>query len=111
MFVLSSSDIVALSFGGTILRLPSAVQPGPEDGDELLRIHGCEEIIPRSGLDALLAIALHALRGHGDNREILEPGELADLAQRLHAVHLRHHDVHENDVDLWLRLQDVDRVA
>ena len=37
--------------------------------------------------------------------------ELADLLHRRDAVHLRHHDVHQDDVDLGVRLDEADRLA
>ncbi len=36
---------------------------------------------------------------------------LADRPRRLVAVHLWHHDVHQDDVDLRRRTQDVERLA
>ena len=53
-----------------------------------------------------IALAVTATIGR-----FLQLRDLADLAHRLDAVHLRHHDVHQHDVDVRLVLQDADRVA
>ena len=42
---------------------------------------------------------------------VVELSDLADRAHRLVAVHLRHHDVHQHDVDVGRPLQDLDAVA
>ena len=47
-----------------------------------------------------IALAVTATIGRS-----LQLGDLADLAHRLDAVHLRHHDVHQHDVDVRLALQ------
>src|SRR5262245_18034941 len=67
----------------------SPVQPGAKDREHLLGVNGLRQIVPRAGLDALLAVALHGLGGDRDDRQVLQPRDLADLAHRLHAVHLR----------------------
>src|SRR5262249_54786192 len=46
-----------------------AIQPRPQDGQQLLRIDGFGEIIPGPGLDAFLPVAFHGLGRHGDDRE------------------------------------------
>ena len=48
-----------------------------------------------------MALAVTATIGR-----FLSSRHLADLPHRLHAVHLRHHDVHQHDVDVRLGLQD-----
>src|SRR5262249_7059257 len=90
---------------------PSAVQPGPQHGEHLLGVHRLREVVPGAGLDALLPVALHGLGRHGDDRQVPQPRHLADFAHGLHAVHLRHHNVHEHDVDTLLHLQQLDGVA
>ena len=52
-----------------------------------------------------IALAVTAMIGRSCS------GDLADLAHRLHAVHLRHHDVHQHDVDVGVGLDEADRVA
>ena len=47
-------------------------------------------------------------RGDGDDREVVDRRSLAHGPHRLVAVHDRHHDVHEDDVDVRRRLEDVD---
>ena len=41
-----------------------------------LRVHRLGQVVPRPGLDALLAVALHRLRGHGHDRQLLQRGIL-----------------------------------
>src|SRR5439155_643376 len=41
----------------------SAVQPRPEHRQQLLGVHRLGQVVPRPGLDALLPVALHRLRG------------------------------------------------
>ena len=53
-----------------------------------------------------IALAVTAMIGRS-----LHARNLADLADRVDAVDLRHHDVHQHDVDVRLRLQMADRVA
>ena len=45
-----------------------------------------------------IALAVTAMIG-----SVAARGNLADLADRVDAVHLRHHDVHQHDVDVRLR--------
>ena len=57
------------------------------------------DIIGRAGVEAFLAVALHRLGGDRDQRQVGQRRLLADLLHRLVAVHLRHHDVDQGDVD------------
>src|SRR5882724_269429 len=83
-------------------------QPGPHHGQHLVDIDGLRQIIPCARLYAAFAIALHGLGGHRDDRQILAGRHLADFPHCIQAVHLRHHDVHQHDVDVGFLAQDVD---
>src|SRR4051812_44501341 len=60
----------------------SALQPRLEHREQLLAVHGLGQIVPGPGLDAALAVALHGLRGHRYDRQVLAARETADLARR-----------------------------
>src|SRR5437773_452043 len=66
-----------------------AMQPASQHREQVLAIDGLGEVIPGPGLDALLAVALHRLRGHGDDRQVAAARQLADLLHGGDAVHLR----------------------
>ena len=52
---------------------------------------------------AFLAVGRHGVGGHGHDRQCLEAQFRADLARRRVAVHHRHLDVHQHDVELRRR--------
>ena len=81
------------------------IQPDAQQRQQLVGVDRLGDVVARAGLEALLAVALHRLRGQRDHREVLPLGALADAAQRLVAVHLRHHDVHQDDVDVRVLLE------
>ena len=73
---------------------------------------GLRQVVRSSGVEAFLAVALHRLRGQGDDRQpAVAPAFLTDRAHRLVAVHLRHHDVHQNDRHVVLRFERGDRLV
>ena len=45
------------------------VEPGPQHGQQLVGVDGLREVVPRSGLERLLPIPLHCLRGDRDDRQ------------------------------------------
>src|SRR5712692_4581292 len=61
-------------------------EPGAEFRDQLFGIDRFREIVRRAGVDALLAVALHGLRGDRDDRQVAEPRVGADRACRLELV-------------------------
>src|SRR5262245_17460452 len=63
-------------------------QPRTKYGQQLLRIHGLGEVVPGAGFDALLAISLHGLGRHRDDRQVVEPRNLAKRAHGVVPVHL-----------------------
>src|SRR5215471_14074830 len=65
----------------------SSVQPHAQEGEELLGVHGLRDVVGRARLEALVAVALHRLRGERDDRQEAEARVLADPAHRLVAVH------------------------
>src|SRR5688572_4738065 len=60
-----------------VILLP--IQPPAQHGEQVQPVHGLGEVVPRACLDALHAVALHGLRGHGDDRQVLAARQLADL--------------------------------
>jgi len=48
------------------------------------------------GGQALLPVSLHRLGGHGDDRQVSEPRQLADPRRRRVPIHAGHHDVHQD---------------
>src|SRR6185295_14325429 len=86
-----SSTTRMLTFSSIGFFLP--VQPPPQHGEQVDRIHRFREVVPGARADALLAVALHRLGGHRDDRQVLLLRQLADLLHRGDAVHLRHHDI------------------
>src|SRR5262249_27770841 len=63
-------------------------------------------IIRCSRLDTLLSIALHRLGGKSDYWKQSESLFLSDLPHSLVSVHLRHHNIHQDDVYLGIVSQE-----
>src|SRR3954466_10794831 len=89
----SSSRIVrkTSSFSGrssTIRMSVLSMQPPSQNGQQVLAIHRLGEVVPGAGSDAFLAIALHRLRGDGDDRQLDVARQLLDLLDGGDAVHL-----------------------
>src|SRR3989337_1707407 len=71
------------SFSGrssTIRIAALSMQPPPQHGQEMQAVHRLGQVVPGARLDALLAVALHRLRRHRDDRQVAPALELADLA-------------------------------
>src|SRR5678815_4122550 len=95
-FCSSSSRIVwkTRSFSGrssTIRMLVLSMQPPSQHGQQVLAIDGFRQIVPGAGGDALLAVALHRLRRHGDDRQLAAARQLLDLLDGGDVLHLGHH--------------------
>jgi hypothetical protein len=73
----------------------------PEQAFQLDRLG---EIVVGAGGEAALLVFLHRLGRDGDDGQLLPARVLADLAHRGVAVHLRHHDVHQHQVDIAVLL-------
>src|SRR5438874_3089684 len=84
------------------------VQPHPQQRRQLLDVHRLRDVVRRTRLEAFLAIALHRLRGQGDDRQGPELRVPADDPDGVVAVELRHHDVHQHQLDVRLALEDLD---
>ena len=82
-----------------------------QQGEQQLDVDRLGDIVGRAGIEAFLAVALHRLGGDRDQRQVGERRLRADLLHRLVAVHLRHHDVDQGDVDAGRLLEDEDAVA
>src|SRR5262245_3517738 len=81
-----------------------SIQPAAQHGEQMHAVDGLGQIVPRACLYASHPVALHRLRGNRNDRQILAALQLADLLRRRDAVHLRHHDVHQHDVDAGIVL-------
>ena len=100
---------IAYSTGG---RGPLLVQPHAHEREELLEVDRLGDVVRRAGRDRLLAVALHRLRGQGDDREArANSRHRADRARRLVAVHLGHHHVHQDEVDAGVVVERLERLA
>ena len=84
--------------------------PHPQQREQQLDIDRLGDIVGRAGIEALLPVALHRLGGHRDQRQIGKLRPLADLLHGLVAVHFRHHDVDQRDIDARRLLEDEDAV-
>ena len=89
---------------------PSAMQPAAHRGQQLLGIHGLGQIIRGARIEAFLPVALHRFGGKRDDRQPSEAGS-SGLPHRLIAVHLRHHDIHQDDGDVGVGFDQLDRLA
>src|SRR5688572_14214563 len=69
-----------------------SMQPHSQRRQQLLGVDRFREVVRRTGFEALLAVALHRLRGQSDDRQAPERRILPDLLHRPIAVHVRHHD-------------------
>src|SRR5262249_14980299 len=100
---------VALSAGAIALAGTRASRSGPRTGAfRRLAAWRCSRWRPRP---AVVPVVGHGLGGEGDDRQLREVGLLADLARRLEAIHLRHHDVHEDEVHAGMVAQVRQRLA
>src|SRR5258705_4440302 len=80
--------------------IPLLVQPDSHQRKKLVGVDRLRDVVGGSRDDRLLAVALHRLRRERDDRKLLERLLGADDPHRLVAVHARHHDVHQDEVDL-----------
>src|SRR5882724_1828582 len=85
---------VATSLSGGQNRAPSPMQPSTKDRQHMHAVDRLGQVVPGAGRNALLAVALHRLRGHRDDRQVGAALQFPDLLDGGDAVHLRHHDVH-----------------
>ena len=82
------------------IRCRTRRQPWPQRRDELGRVDRLRNVVVRSGIEATLALAGRRLAGDGDDGQALEPIDASDRPDGLVSVHDRHHDVHQDDVDV-----------
>jgi hypothetical protein len=76
------------------------LQAATEQGQQARRVYGLREVVARSRLEAALALPLHRLRGERDRGHVREARVPTQAAQGFVAVHLGHHDVHQDGVHL-----------
>src|SRR2546425_997540 len=87
----------------------SSPHPETDELEELVCLHRFRQVVGGACLDALLAVVLQRLRGDGDDGQCLVRRIAADGPHGLVPVHLRHHHVHEHDIDVGvpvLRMTD-----
>src|SRR5436190_18835358 len=71
----------------------STEEPDPHQRQQLIGVHRLGDVVAGAGVEALLPVSLHRLRGEREDRQRAQARLAADLAHRLVAVHVRHHDV------------------
>ena len=80
----------------------TAAAPGRPVADgvgELAAVDRLGDVVVHAGGQTLLRIALHGVGGHGDDRHVGPAAVQApDRGGRLEPVHLRHLDVHEDEI-------------
>ena len=75
------------------------MEPGTQDGQEMMSIDRFGKIVPSARFDTPLSITFHSLGRYRDDRQLTTRRYLACLAHGGYAIHLWHHDVHEYNVD------------
>src|SRR4030095_9083644 len=95
MFTLSAARARGKRVPSTLLScdtvIRSAVQPHPHQRPQLLGVDRLGDVVRSAAFQALLAVALHRLRGEGDDRQQPELRIAADPPHRLVAVPSPHH--------------------
>src|SRR5580658_2671403 len=89
----------------------SAVQPHVQSREQLLCVNRLGQILGCTCFETSLAIALHCFCSESNNGQ---PSQCRILANHLHgfiAVHLRHHDIHENNCQVRSGLDGLDCLA
>ena len=74
------------------------LDPGEHRRPEIVRFDRFGDVRVHPRREAPIAVRLHRIRRHRDDREVLEARVTADLAGGRHAVHHRHLHVHQHDV-------------
>ena len=96
-----ASHFAELGEDGEIDDLADVFRGAREFRLERLDADGLAEVAVHAGLEAILAIGIHRVGGHGDDPGTPGAGEgFADAARGLEAVQFGHLDVHEDDVVL-----------
>ena len=96
---------------GRVRTAVAAGQPALHAGQQFLGVDRLGHVVAGARVEALLPVALHGPRGHRDDGQAGEAGHLADGRHRRVAVHLRHHHVHQDEVDALVGVQDADALA
>ena len=73
-----------------------------DDGDERERVERLRDRVHRAGLVDELTADLVALRAHEHDGQALQQSIAANFTTELIAVHFRHHEIREHQVDLVL---------
>src|SRR5918993_1937967 len=84
---------------GTVQRLGRVSRGAPRQrACELVAMDRLGQIVVHPGGEALLAVALHRVRCHRNDRRAARPKALPDQAGGLEAVEFRHLHIHQHDV-------------
>src|SRR4051794_41519744 len=99
----SSFPAVRVTSGLTMVRA-LVVEPDAHEGEELVDIDRLRDVVGGPRGNALLAVPLHRLSSEGHDRKLFKLRHRAHRSRRLVAVHLRHHDVHQDEAYVGVRL-------
>src|SRR6185437_3042339 len=99
---------IGLPYRSTVLL---GIEPAPDQAEKLVYVYRFRHVLGGSGLQRLLPVAVHRLRGQRDDGQLREPVHPPDRRHRRIAVHLRHHDVHQHQVDVVGAFEYVDTLA
>ena len=89
----------------------SAMEPDAKSRKQLIRIDRLRQIVRGANLEAPLAVAFHRFCGERNDRQPLHRRIGANRLHGLVAVHFRHHDVHEDNRNLPIGLENRNRFA
>jgi hypothetical protein len=76
------------------------MEPHAQGGEKLLRVYRLGEIVHSASLQAFFALALHRFCRQSDDGQLSALALFPDRLHRLIAIHLWHHNVHQNNCDL-----------
>src|SRR5207302_5621578 len=72
-----------------------------KDIEKFLRADRFTEVRIHAAIEAPLPVTFHGIAGHGNDRNVMASDffALTNDSRRLETIHLRHLDIHENDVE------------
>src|SRR5882724_10944805 len=102
----SSNSRTSMSSELAMTQRLALVQPDPYQREQDLDVQGFGDVVVGAGFDAQSAIVAHGLGGQSDDWYPAPTlAARADAPHGFQAVHLRHHDVHQYQVDVWVALE------
>src|SRR5580704_9578495 len=78
--------------------------PYPQERQEFLNIQGLGDVVIGTSRKASFLVVHHGLRSESNDRQLAPLVTLADLSRRSDAIHLGHHDVHQDKIDRARRI-------